>query len=346
MRSTVRIAVAQLQPAYMDLEGSLAIAEKAILEAGSNGAQLIAFPETFLPGFPVWVFAHTGWKDERYLKARAHLLENSVEIPSQATARLCDAARTANITVAIGINERDTSFSRQTIYNSLLYISNEGQILGVHRKLKPTHGERIIWGEGDGSGLRAFDTAAGRLGGLICWEHWMPLSRFAMHALGEEVHVAAYPHFPEHNALAAQHYAFEGRCFVIAAGAILRKSDITTDFGLPLDSLKNPARTATNDKEDDFILMGGSGIINPEGKWIAGPTFYEEEIMYADIDLDDVSKGKLSLDVAGHYNRPDIFQLTVDNRVKSQVVWESEQVPNHDSYPKEGHCLKKGSQDT
>ncbi|WP_323011804.1 carbon-nitrogen hydrolase family protein [Castellaniella sp.] len=318
MSNIVKVAAAQLQPAFMNLQGCIDIAESAILEAGRHGAKLIAFPETWLPGFPVWTFFETGWKDPRHLQAYAHLTANSVEVGGPETDRLCEAARKAGINVVMGMNERDTRFSRGTLYNSLLYISDQGTILGVRRKLKPTHGERIIWGEGDGSSLQAYDTTAGRVGGSICWEHWMPLNRFTMHALGEQIHVAVFPDIAEHNMIASRHYAFEGRCFVIAMGMVLRRADITEDFGLPIDMLTSPSKTSDR---DEFVLAGGSGIIGPDGRWIVEQKFYEEEIIYADIDLDDVSKGKLSLDTAGHYNRPDVFQLYVDNRRKDPVNW-------------------------
>ncbi len=318
MAQIVKVAAAQLAPSYMDLNGCLDIAESAILEAGRNGAQLIAFPETWLPGFPFWIFKEAGWRDEHHKQAYAHLLANSVQIGDQAITRLCQAARKAGITVVMGANERDNRASRETLYNSLFYISSDGQLLGVRRKLKPTHAERIIWGEGDGSGIRVFDTPAGRVGGSICWEHWMPLNRFAMHALGEQIHVGVWPDVAEHNALAALHYAFEGRCFVIAMGTILKRSAITVNFGLPLELLQGTSGMSQN---DDYILAGGSGIIGPNGKWITEPVMYEEKIIYADIDLDEITREKLSLDTAGHYNRPDIFQLTVDDRPKEQVNW-------------------------
>lgn len=321
MAQIVRVAAAQLAPKFMDINGCLDIAESAIAEAGRNRAQLIAFPETWLPGFPFWIFNEVGWRDTNHMKAYAHLVANSVQIGGSAIDRLCKAARKAGITVVMGANERDSSASRETLYNSLIYISAEGELLGVRRKLKPTHAERIIWGQGDGSGIRVYDTNAGRVGGSICWEHWMPLNSFAMHALGEQIHVGVWPDVADHNVLAARHYAFEGRCFVIAMGTILRRSAITVDFGLPAELLRG---TSGMSEKEDFILAGGSGIIGPDGKWIVEPVLYEEKILYADLDLEEITKEKLSLDTAGHYNRPDIFQLTVDDRPKEQVRWMSD----------------------
>lgn len=318
MSKMIKVASAQISPVFMNLEASVARAIDAIKEAGRSGAGLIAFPETWLPGFPSWIFTSTGWKDPRHKAAYAHLVRNSVQVGDEVTQRLCLAARENAINVVIGVNERDGSASRSTLYNSLLFISDEGVVLGVRRKLKPTHAERVIWGQGDGSGIQVYETSAGRVGGTICWEHWMPLNRFAMHSLGEEVHIAAWPDVAEHNVLASRGYAFEGRCFVIASGMILKKSDITEDFGVPVEALTG---TSGLSERDDYLLAGGTGIIGPDGRWIVDQTFYDEKIVYGDIDLERVVEEKLALDTAGHYNRPDIFKLSVDGRAKEHVVW-------------------------
>lgn len=320
MGKEIRVAAAQLEPRFMDLDASVQIAESAILEAGRNGAQMIAFPEAWLPGFPLWIVQEVGWRNADHKRAYAHLVANSLQIGSPALQRLCRAARNAGVTVVMGANERDATASRETLYNSLFFISAQGELLGVRRKLKPTHVERVIWGQGDGSSLRVYDTPVGRVGGGICWEHWMPLNRFAMHALGEQVHVGVWPDVAEHNVIAARHYAFEGRCFVIAMGTILRRSAIKVDFGLPVTTIQSTSGLSTR---DDYILAGGSGVVGPDGKWLTEQLMYEEGIVYADVDLDEVTKEKLSLDTAGHYNRPDIFELTIDDRPKEQVYWRS-----------------------
>ena len=202
-------------------------------------------------------------------------------MPGPATDALCKAARQHKVTVVVGINERDGRYSRGTLYNSLLFISREGEILGVHRKLIPTHAERIVWGPGDGSTLHVFDTPHGRLGGLVCWEHWMPLARFAMHAKAEQIHVAAWPEAPEIHHLASRHYAFEGRCFVICAGSYLTAEDLPPDFELA------EAMGANGEfGQDEGVLMpGGSGIIGPDASWLAGPVVGRETIVYAEADL-------------------------------------------------------------
>jgi predicted amidohydrolase len=314
--SAIRAAVVQHAPVFLDREASLDKALALIGEAAGNAADLVVFGETWLPCYPAWVFGSAAWDDDAAKRAYARLLDNGVEIPSETTDRLCAAAREHGVHVAIGVNERQRG-SGGSLFNSLLYLSPAGEILGVHRKLVPTHAERLIWAGGDGSTLHVFDTPIGRLGGLICWEHWMPLARFAMHTKGEQIHVAAWPDAPEIHHLASRHYAFEGRCFVICASTFLT-----------LDMIP-PELKATNDlkalealsEAEGVVLSGGSGIIGPDGEWIAGPAGDEETIVYGEMDLARIGEEFQALDTAGHYNRPDVFQLTVDARPREQVVW-------------------------
>jgi nitrilase len=313
---TVRLAAAQVTPVFLDREATIAKAVSVIEEAGRAGAQVVAFPETWVPGYPMWIFGAAGWDDPASKRAFARLQANAIEVPSPATDALCAAARRAGTTVVMGINERDVAYSRGTLYNSLLYISAAGEVLGVHRKLMPTHAEKIVWGAGDGSTLHVFDTPAGRVGGLICWEHWMPLGRQAMHAQGEHIHVAAWPEVPEIHHIASRHYAFEGRCFVICVGSYLRMGDVPDDF-----ELKAAVAAGGDFGDADELLPGGSGIIGPDGAWVAGPVSGREEIVYADVDLARVAEEQMAFDAVGHYNRPDVFQLTVDTRERRQVEW-------------------------
>ena len=217
MSKTVRVAGVQAAPVFLDADATVAKAVSLIEEAASNGAELVAFAESWLPGYPSWIFGAAGWEDAGAKAVYRRFRENAIAVPSAATDTLCRAARANGVVVVMGMTERDTDTVGGSLYNSLLYISAEGTILGVHRKLMPTHAERIVWGQGDGSGLLVVETGAGRVGGLICWEHWMPLSRFAMHAEREEIHVAAWPEVgdPEMHRFASRHYAFEGRCFSI-----------------------------------------------------------------------------------------------------------------------------------
>jgi len=318
MESRVFIAAAvQASPVFLDRDATVEKAVRLIDEAASNGASLVAFPETWIPGYPGWIFGAAGWDDPRSKRVFARLQRNAVQVPSRATDALCSAARQNGVHLVVGIHEQDAEFSTGTIYNSLLFVSDRGDILGVHRKLVPTHAERIVWGQGDGSTLHVFDTPLGRLGGLVCWEHWMPLARFAMHAKGEQIHVAAWPEVPDIHHLASRHYAFEGRCYVLCVGSYLTTADLPADFEL-VDAM---AAGGDFGGEPTEIQPGGSGIIGPDGSWITEPVSGREAILYGEIDLARIAEEQQALDSAGHYNRPDVFSLTVDERPRRQVNW-------------------------
>ena len=315
-RGNVRLAAAQIAPVFMDRDATIAKVVAAIDEAGRNGADIVGFGETLVPGYPMWIYGAAGWDDPVTKRVFAQLQENSVEVPSRATEVLCEAAKRAGTMVVLGINERDTEYSRGTLYNSLLFISAEGEIMGVRRKLMPTHAERLVWGQGDGSDIRVFDTPIGRVGGAICWEHWMPIGRFAMHAKGEQIHVAAWPEVPDMHHVASRHYAFEGRCFVICVGSYMTMDHVPAAF-----ELRGVLGAAGQFGENaDEILPGGSGIIGPDGNWIIGPVAGREEILYADVDLASIGAEQMAFDAAGHYNRPDIFSVQIDERRREQFT--------------------------
>lgn len=209
-------AIVQDSPVFLDLKASAAKAVSLIGEAAATGARLIAFPETWLPGYPIWLDVAPGaalWNHAPAKLIFRKLFENSVVLGGAEIARLCEAARSHECTVVMGVNERLAG----TLYNTMLYISADGELAGIHRKLMPTYSERMVWGQGDGSTLTVVDTPVGRVGGLICWEHWMPLLRAAMHAKHELVHVAQWPTVKEMNQVASRQYSFEGQCFVLAA---------------------------------------------------------------------------------------------------------------------------------
>jgi nitrilase len=311
--SAYRVAIAQVAPRFLDLDGSLDRAEVAVKRAGAAGARLVVFGETWLPGYPVWADRGIPWEDEATKAAFARLHRNAVEIPGPAVHRLAAAAREHEMHVVIGVNERDPRFSRGTLYNTLLFLSDRGEVLGAHRKLVPTHSERVIWGRGDGSTLVVADTPLGRIGGLICWEHWMPLARFAMHAKGEQVHVAVWPDAPENHHLASRSYAFEGRCFVVCAAGFLTLDDVPDDV---------PVRGVLEEiAEDGVLLPGGSGVIGPDGAWIAGPV-EGEALVVAEIDLERIAEEQQALDAAGHYHRPDVFRVVVDETARTPISFE------------------------
>ena len=304
MGHTIRVAAVQHAPIYLELERSLSKALFLIKEAASLGANLVVFPETWLPGYPAWLDCCRDvalWDHEPTKKVFARLMENSVVVPGPVTQALGSAAREHNLVLNISVHERVIEGAgRGTLYNTMLTFGQDGELLNSHRKIMPTYTERLIWGQGDGSGLRASPTGIGRIGGLICWEHWMPLARQVLHQSGEDIHIAAWPQVKEMNLVASRHYAFEGRCFVIACGAVMRAGELPAELE-PIESLKQ--------QPDSFVLNGGTSIIAPDGSLLAGPVFEEEVILTADIDLSRVAEESLALDVSGHYTRPDIFDL-------------------------------------
>jgi predicted amidohydrolase len=277
--TVVRVAAIQAAPVFLDRDATIEKAAGLIAEAAAGGAELAAFPETWIPGYPAWIFGAAGWDDGAQKRAFGRLNANAVEVPSPAVDALGRAAKKAGVVVAIGMTERDARASRGTLYNSILYLSNRGDVLGVHRKLMPTHAERIVWGQGDGSTLHVFETPVGRVGGLACWEHWMPLTRFAMHAKGEQIHVAAWPEVgdPELHRFATRHYAFEGRCFALCVmGARVGPEHLPDGFELA------DAMGAT----DEFVdrePTGGTCVFAPDGTVVADSVAGEETIVYADL---------------------------------------------------------------
>ena len=298
----VRVAAIQAAPIYMNLDASIERAISLIGEAASKGAQFIAFPETWLPGYPAWLDCSRDiglWDHEPVKRVHATLRENSLVIPSPQSDALCKAAREHQVIVNISAHERvDQGPGRGTLFNTMLTFGSDGKILNKHRKVMPTHTERLIWGQGDGSSLHAVETEVGRIGGLICWEHWMPLTRQALHNSGEDIHVAAWPLVKEMNLVASRHYAFEGRCFVIATGAIMHARDLPQELEAIEPYRSNP---------DEIVMRGGTAIIAPNGDIIAGPVFNDETILIEDLNLSIISEESMTLDVTGHYSRPDLF---------------------------------------
>ena len=302
---TVEVAVVQAEVSPT-LDAGLERTRRLTQEAAAGGAQLVVFPETWLPGYPAWldVCRDVNLWDHAATKAVfARYRAESVDVAGAGGQALATIARDSNVTLVVGVSERVASGPGYgTLYNSLLTYGPDGSLLNHHRKLMPTYTERVVWGQGDTSGLRAVDTPHGRVGGLVCWEHWMHLSRQALHDSGEDVHVAVWPTVQERHQIASRHYAFEGRCFVLAAGSLMRAS------ALPEELERDPERAGADDM---FVLRGGSAIINPRGEYLAGPVFDEPTILRASLDFARLDEERMTLDVAGHYARPDAFTFTV-----------------------------------
>ncbi|CAM3196369.1 hypothetical protein DESA109040_02150 [Deinococcus saxicola] len=303
MRSVVAVVQAEVAP---DLERGLQLTAELAQEAASQGAQLIAFPETWLPGYPAWldVARDTAlWDHAPVKEAFARMMENSVAVPGPAFNALRDTARSTKATLVVGVIERvATGRGHGTLYNTLLTIGPQGQLLNHHRKLVPTYTERLVWGPGDADGLRAVETPAGRTGSLVCWEHWMPLARQALHEYGEDIHVAAWPTVKDMHQLASRHYAFEGRCYVLAAGSLMRASALPQGLELLPELQANP---------DSLVMRGGSAIIGPDGAYVVEPVFDEPAILVAELDLRRNLQERMTLDVTGHYHRPEYLTLDI-----------------------------------
>jgi len=299
--NTIKVAAAQLAPIFLNKEKTVEKACAAILEAGEKGADLIVFPEAFIAGYPDWIWLIPNSKgaelNELYLK----LVENAVSIPDDTTSKLCKAAKKAKINVVIGLHERNSETSNASLFNSLLFIDDKGLILGKHRKLIPTGGERLIWSRGDGSSISAYTTSAGKIAGLICWENFMPLARNAIYELGTQILVSPTWDKSPNWIQTMQHIAREGGMFVISTCMALKMDDIPEMYEF---KKRYP-------EGREWINTGNSSIIAPNGKILAGPLEAEEGILMAEINLQDIIRAKRMFDVVGHYSRPDVFDFKI-----------------------------------
>lgn len=294
-----KAAAIQAKPVWLDRAATVAKACRLIDEAAADGNRLIVFPEAWVPTFPYWPRALAQPDKQLSQEAYVALWREAIHIPGPETDALGEAARRANATVVIGVNERDDR-AGATLYNTLLYFGPDGRILGRHRKLHPTWDERAIWGMGDGTDLTVHDTPVGRLGGLICGNNSMTLAKYFLLASGEQVHVAVWPNrhsISEMAELVARGYALEGQVFVVSACGLIDAADVPDSFALK-------ERTV-------WDMDGGSGIVGPNGRWLAGPVYGREAIVSAEIDLERIVAAKANQDVVGHYARPDLFRLQV-----------------------------------
>lgn len=311
MRSRkTKVAIAQARAEYLDLKKSTDKAVALIRQAASKGAKLVAMGETWLPGYPAWLDRCPDaafWNHAPVKEVFARLRENSISVHSPELKRIAEAARKGKISVVIGANERvNRGPGNGTLFNSIFIFDQDGRLAMHHRKLVPTYTERMVWGPGDGRGLEAADTSTGRVGALICWEHWMPMARQAMHDSGEDIHVALWPTAHDAHQLASRHYAFEGRCFVLAVGCIMPAADLPKE-------LARPQRM----RSSDLLLRGGSAVIAPDGGYVIEPFFGKEKLIVAEIDLARCDQERMTLDVSGHYARPDIFEFNVKPLAKA-----------------------------
>ena len=313
---TARVALIQEPPVFLNLKESLSKAVGLARKCASEGAEIIVFPETWIPGYPVWLDDAPEaalWDHPPAKRLFGYLFENSVEIPGEDLDVLAKSARETGAYIVAGVHERDGA----SLYNTTIIISPDGSYKS-HRKLTPTYTERLVWGVGDGSTLETVETPFGTLGGLICWEHWLPLARAAMHAKHEVIHTAQYPTVHERHQIASRHYAFEGQCFVLASGSVLSKDEALEGFD-SLGAGDSEVRELLASMRKDRLLRGGSAVIAPDISYVTEPLFDDASTVFADLDLSMVNQGRLLLDTDGHYSRPDVFQLTVNTRKNRNV---------------------------
>lgn len=309
---TVNAAVVQASPALFDLDATLEKVARLTVEAGAGGADLVLFPEAFVGGYP-WGLAFgtaVGGRSPAGRRTWQRYWEGSIPVPGPETERLGQAAADAGVHLCVGAVERDSTYSGGTLFCTILYFGPDGSLLGKHRKLKPTAAERLIWGEGDGSTLTVLDTPLGKLGGLICWENYMPLARMAVYGKGVELYVAPTADARPRWQSTLQHIALEGRCFVLGCNQYVTRDMYPEDVEIK-DELQAWPET---------LCRGGSAIYGPLGDCLAGPLFDDEGILAAELDMSELARSKFDFDVTGHYARPDVFRLEVNESEQRPVV--------------------------
>jgi nitrilase len=307
--SPFKVAAAQLSPVFMDRSATLEKACEAIREAGREGAKIVVFPEAFVPCYPDWVWPIPPSQEGQHRALYGEFLDQSVTIPGPDTEKIGRAAKAGGTFVVIGVNERNDGASGGSIYNTLLFFDDKGSLMGIHRKLVPTSAERLVWTPGDGSTLGVFDTPYGKLGGLICWENYMPLARYAMYAWGTQIYVAATWDSSDGWLATLQHIAREGRVAVIGCCIAMRTDQIPDSYEF---------KRAYPDGHE-WVNRGASAIVGPDGHFLAEPAIREETIIYGEIDPASIRGSHYWMDAAGHYARPDVFQLRV-NRAPAPMV--------------------------
>jgi len=314
MTESIRVAVAQVASVFADKQACIDKTVKLIHDAGKQDVNLMLLPETLISGYPrgFTYGAYVGSRSDAGRKDFERFWKSSMTLSAEETKPLRDAAKAHSMTVVIGISEQGEAGNRGTLYNSLLYIGADGEIKGVHRKLMPTGTERLIWGSGDGSTLTTVDTPYGTVGGLICWENYMPLARMAMYGKGVNIYLAPTADARDSWQSTLRHIACEGRCFVLGCNQYFTKSMYPKDLAL-YDELKDLP---------DELSRGGSAIVDPFGEYVCEPLFGQEGVLCADLDLNRIHQGHLDFDVVGHYHRPDVFKFSVNESPNPAVRYD------------------------
>jgi nitrilase len=310
----LKVGFAQIAPVWLQRQATIDKMLTYVQQAGEQGCQLLIFGETLLPGYPFWLDFTDGarFNSSFQKEMHAHYLEEAIQIERGDLDAFCQAARAYQMALILGVVERPTDRGGHSVYCSLVYITPKGEIANIHRKLQPTYEERLSWSPGDGHGLRTFPLGKFTLGGLNCWENWMPLPRAALYGLGEDLHVAIWPGSVRNTEILTRFLAREGRSYVISVSGLMRASDIPA--GIPHADL-------LRDKAPSWMADGGSCIANPDGSWLLEPVTKEECLQIATIDHAKVREERQNFDPAGHYSRPDITQLHVNRERQSTVFF-------------------------
>ncbi|MEQ9103429.1 MAG: carbon-nitrogen hydrolase family protein [Rhodothermales bacterium] len=310
MSTSFRVAAVQASPVFLDLEATMEKAIGLIARAAHDGAHLVVFPEAFIPAYPLWVWYIPSGQTHALRELYVRLLENAVEVPGPHITRLAEAAATHEINVVMGVNEINTEESGSSLYNTMVYLGSDGRLLGKHRKLIPTAGERLVWSQARSSDLDVYNMNAFKVGGLICWENYMPLARHTLAAMGQHIHCAPTWDRGEPWISTMRHLAKESRCLTVGVCQHVRMSDIPDDLSF---------KSAFLPRNSDILNPGLSVIVDPDGKIVAGPA-EGETILHATITNDEIQGPRWQLDTAGHYARPDVFSLTVKTGKRPLMV--------------------------
>ncbi|MDX2063883.1 MAG: carbon-nitrogen hydrolase family protein [Bacteroidia bacterium] len=303
----MNVGILQTAPVVYDRAGSLAKLETHLRAAAAQGVRLVVVGETWFTGYPSYLDHVPGialWDDPAHKQVFAQLAEGAIVVPGPETEHLARLCTELDLGLVLGATERvPVGYGSGTLFNALLTFAPGRGLVNHHRKLVPTYTEKLVYGPGDGAGLQAVALHGVRVGGLVCWEHWMPHARQALHLSGEQIHVAVWPTVHELHQVASRSYAFEGRCFVLAAGQLQQVRDLPPALTLPPELAETP---------DRFLLRGGSCIVGPDGQYVVPPVFETDTLISATLDLTRCTEERMTLDVTGHYSRPDVFGFSVD----------------------------------
>ena len=310
----LKVALAQISPVWLNKSATLEKVKSSISEAAAQEVELIIFGEGLVPGYPFWLSITNGsaWDDKVQKEIHAHYLRNAVQIEKGDLQEIQELAKSLKIAIYLGIIERPTDRGGHSIYCSLVYINFEGEIKSVHRKLQPTYEERLTWAPGDGNGLQVHPLKEFTVGGLNCWENWMPLARTALYGLGENLHIAVWPGAVRNTENITRMIAQESRSFVISVSSLMRKSDFPTDM---------PHIDVILENAPDVLADGGSCIAGPDGKWILEPVANSEGLLIETLDFNRVLEERQNFDPVGHYSRPDVLKLSVNRERQTSVKY-------------------------